>query len=43
MFENDEELMLMTHKKDIKKSYKKSVNEHKKDVGKSVSGVFNSQ
>ena len=36
MFENDEKLMLMTHKKDIKKSYKKSVNDHKKDVEKSV-------
>ena len=36
MFEHDEKLMLMTHKKDIKKSYKKSVNDHKKDIEKSV-------
>ena len=36
MFENDEKLMLMTHKTDIKKSYKKSVNDHKKDIEKSV-------
>ena len=33
MFENDEKLMLMTHKNDIKKSYKKY---HKKDIEKSV-------
>ena len=36
MFENDEKFMLTTHKKDIKKSYKKSVNDHKKDVEKSA-------
>ena len=43
MFENDEKLMLMTHKKDIKKTIKNLLMTIKKTSKKVCSDVFNSQ